>query len=107
MRLAPQLGQKPLRSPKAPTVGAAEGDQTIPVARGTLHPDEPMFQSATFQEIVEFLFYVKWQWSALLLHQAGKGRVVLFYDLIEKCLLRLVAFILRKTGCAILAQCQR
>jgi len=106
MRLAPQLGQKPLRSPKAPTVGAAEGDQTILVARGTLHPDKPMFQPPAFQEVVEFLFYVKWQRPALLLHQAGKGRVVMLYDLIEKCLLRLVTFILRKTGCAILAQCQ-
>ena len=43
----------------------------------------------------------------VLLHQSGKGGIVLSYDLIEKCLLRLVAFILRKTGCVILAQCPR
>ena len=85
---------------------ATEGDQIIFATRGTLHPDEPVFQSTAFQKVVEFLFYVKWQWSALLLHRSGKGRVVLLDDLIEKCLLRLVAFILRKTGSAILAQCK-
>jgi hypothetical protein len=100
------------RHPSCPAAGtkastlAAKGDQTILVARGTLHPDEAVLQSATFQKVAEFLFYVKGQWSALLLHQAGKGRVVLFYDLIKKSLLRLVAYILRQTDRAILAQCQ-
>jgi hypothetical protein len=51
IRLAPQLGQKPLRSPKAPTVGAAKGEQTILVARGTLHPDETVLQSTTLTQI--------------------------------------------------------
>ncbi len=71
-----------------------------------MHSDEPVSQSAAFQKVVEFPYYMKWQWSALLLHQSEKSRVVLFYNLIKKCLLRLVAFILRKTDCAILAQCQ-
>jgi hypothetical protein len=72
---------RPTAGTKA-SVFAAKGNQTILVARGTLHPDEPVLQSAAFQKAVEFLFYMKWQWSALLLHQAGKGRVVLFYECI-------------------------
>ncbi len=31
---------------------AAKGDQTILVARGTLHPDEPVFHAAAFQEVL-------------------------------------------------------
>jgi hypothetical protein len=73
------------RHASCPTTGVkasaftAKSDQTILVARGTLHPDEPVLQSAAFQKVGEFLFHVKGQWSALLLHQAGKSRVVLFY----------------------------
>jgi hypothetical protein len=96
---------RPTAGTKA-SVFAAKGNQTILVARGTLHPDEPVLQSAAFQKAVEFLFYMKWQWSALLLHQAGKGRVVRFDDLIKKCLLRLMAQVLRQTDRAVLAQCQ-
>jgi hypothetical protein len=44
-----------------PTTGAkssafaVKGDQTILVARGTLDPDEPVFQMAASQKVVEFL----------------------------------------------------
>jgi hypothetical protein len=62
------------RHASCPTTGAkssafaAKGDQTVLVARGTLDPDEPVLQSTAFQKVVKFLFYMKWQWSALFLH---------------------------------------
>jgi len=40
MRLAPQLGQNPRRSPKAPTVGAAERDQVFMMTFSALHPQD-------------------------------------------------------------------
>ena len=48
IRRAPQLGQKPLPSPKALTVGATEGDQMLRMAFVTLHSQKTMLKTTTF-----------------------------------------------------------
>jgi hypothetical protein len=59
MRLAPQLGQNPLCSPKAPTVGAAEGDQVLGVAGLTAHTQETVFEAAAFEVVFELALDIR------------------------------------------------
>ena len=66
MRGAPQLGQKPRRSPEAPTVGATEGDQLLGVTRLAVHPQKAMVQPTTFEVILELALHIAEQFTALL-----------------------------------------
>jgi len=66
MRRAPQLAQKPRRSPKAPTVGATEGDQVLGVTRLAAHPQKAMVQPTTFEVILELALHIAGQFTALL-----------------------------------------
>jgi len=45
MRRAPQLGQKPLRSPKATTVGATERDQMPCMTELALYAKQTVFET--------------------------------------------------------------
>jgi hypothetical protein len=66
MRRAPQLGQKPRRSPKAPTFGATEGDQVLGVTRLATYPQKAMVQPTTFEVILELESHIAGQFTALL-----------------------------------------
>jgi len=66
MRRAPQLGQKPRRSPKAPTFGATEGDQMLGVAGLAAHPQKAVFETAAFQVVLELAVHVIRQFPALI-----------------------------------------
>jgi hypothetical protein len=57
-RLAPQLRQKPHRSPHGPTDGTDERNQPLMVAGTDLYAQESMRQPATFEVLIEFLLYV-------------------------------------------------
>ena len=59
MRLAPQLGQNPRRSPKAPTFGATERDQVFMMTFGALHAEETVLQSTAFKVIGKFLLHMQ------------------------------------------------
>ena len=76
MRGAPQLGQKPRRSPEAPTVGATEGDQLLGVTRLAVHPQKAMVQPTTFEVILELALHIAEQFTALLLPDARLRRRV-------------------------------
>jgi len=97
MRRAPQLGQNPLRSPKAPTVGATEGDQVLRMAGVTLHAQKTMLKTATLEICLELLADVIWQHPALKRPLRLKSRVVFFDKLVKKGLLRAMALVLRHT----------
>jgi len=80
MRLAPQLGQNPRRSPKAPTVGEAERDQVFMMTFSALHPQETVLQSAAFEVIVKFRLHMPGQRLALCSHHLFERWVMLLDD---------------------------
>jgi len=83
MRRAPQLGQKPRRSPKAPTVGATERDQALLVAGFAPYPEKSVFKPATLQVVFEFPLHIARQYPAFLGQLLSENRVVLRDQLIE------------------------
>ncbi len=77
MRRAPQLGQNPRRSPKAPTVGATESDQAFLVASLASYPQKSVFKPATLQVVLEFPLHITRQYPAFLGQLLPEIRVVL------------------------------
>jgi len=98
MRRAPQLGQNPRRSPKAPTVGTTERDQALLVARFPSHAQKTVFEPPALQVVFEFPLHIVRQYPAVLGQLLPEHRVVLRYQLIEECLLGPMALIVRSTG---------
>jgi hypothetical protein len=93
MRLAPQLGQIPRRSLKAPTFGATESHQTLVMTILTAYTQETILQTATLEVIVEFPLHIQGKRAALPLQVSQELLVILINDLVEKRFLRLVALI--------------
>jgi hypothetical protein len=60
---------------------------------GALHPQESVLQTAAFEVVGKFLLYVQGQVLALRDHHIPERRVVPLDDVIEKRLLRPMAFI--------------
>jgi len=58
MHRTPQLGQKPRRSPKAPTSGAAEGYKMLGMTIFATHPQETMFQPPAFEVILKLPLHI-------------------------------------------------
>jgi hypothetical protein len=87
MRLAPQLGQKPRRSPQAPTFGATERNQVFMVTFGALHAQKTVHQSVAFEVIGKFLLHMQGQRLALCSHHLSERWVIPLDDLIEQSLL--------------------
>lgn len=77
MRRAPQLGQKPRRSPKAPTVGTTERDQSFLVAVLAPYSQETVFEPAALQVVFEFPLNIAGQRPALPGQLLPESRVVL------------------------------
>ena len=98
MRRAPQLGQNPRRSPKAPTVGTTERDKALLVAGFTEHAQKTVFQSTALQVVFEFPLNVVWQCPAFVDQLLPEHWVVLRYQLIEERLLGPMALIVNSTG---------
>lgn len=58
------------------------------------HPQETVFQTATFKVVVEFTLDIRWQYPAPLCQMGSERRVVLFFDdPIEQGLLGPVALV--------------
>jgi hypothetical protein len=106
MRRVPQLGQNPLRSPKAPTVGTTEGDQVFGVAGFASHPQKAMFQPPAFEVILEFALDIPGQGYASLRQMGAEFRVILFNNPIEKRLLGPVAFVVESRWCRVSTLCR-
>jgi len=63
------------------------------VTMSALHPHEPVFQAATFEEICKFLLYMYRQGLAPRGHYTPELRVLPLNDLVKKCLFRSVALV--------------
>jgi hypothetical protein len=59
----------------------------------TTHPQEAMFQTATFQVVLEFPPDIPWQFRPLCGQLDHERRIVLLYQLVEQRLLWAMAFV--------------
>jgi len=88
-----------LGHPPRPATGAenaalaTEGDQVLCVAALAAHPQEPVFQSAAFEIILELPLDIPRHYPALLRQMGSERWVVLFNNPIEKGLLGTVALV--------------
>ena len=75
---APQLGQNPLRSPKAPTVDATECNQMFGMAAIAVHSQETVFETAVYDVFLELALDILRQYSALC-RQTGYEIEIVFF----------------------------
>jgi hypothetical protein len=98
IRRAPQLGQNPQRSPKAPTVGATECNQVFGVAAIAAHSQETVFETAASEVVLELPLDILRQCPALCRQMGHEIGVVFFDDLVKKGALRAMARVHRRAN---------